>query len=205
MTTLAEFRSNLREMGNFPENDTRITDAVINREVNRALKRIAMLHDWPWLQSERLILTSSGLRDYALPADFLRLLSLRYDGQDRPLTQLSVQDVDRSQGSGGPAIFGIWGGKVCFAPTPNGQERLMLRYICQEVVLVNDSDVPLIPDYWNDGVYQAALMELHRQVKQLDESGLAESRFGSWLNETQDNVNQTRQPVRVRVRPGSLI
>lgn len=48
-------------------------------------------------------------------------------------------------------------------------------------------------------------MELHRTIKQLDESGLAEARFEKWVTESQDNVNQSRQPVRVRVRPGSLI
>lgn len=205
MTTLAEFRANLRTSGNFPTNDTRITDAVVNREVNRALKRIALLHDWPWLQAERTIITAASQRSYALPDDFLRLLSIRHDGESNTLWLRSIQEVDDIVGEGKPQVFAVWGGKISFGSTPSGEYTLKMRYVSQENVLVNDSDTPLIPAYWEDGVYEAALVELHRQARQLDESGLAESRFTTWLTESQDNIRQTRGSARVRVRPGSLI
>lgn len=207
MATLAEYRAQIRSIGNFPANDTRITDAVINREINRALKRIAMIHDWPWLQTEKTIITSASRASYALPDDFLRLISLRFTDTTVPvnLTQRSKQEVDAVPGLGQPHIYSIWSGNVKLAPTPSGTYTLCLSYISQESALTNDSDVPLIPDYWNNGVIDGALVELLRTAARTDEAALSEQRFEQWVTETQDNVRQSREPVRIRVRPGSMV
>lgn len=207
MMTLADYRSEIRSIGNFPANDTRITDAVINREINRVLRRIAMIHDWPWLQTDRTITTSASRALYALPDDFLRLVSLRFTDNTAPINLVlrSKQEVDAVPGPGQPHVFGIWAGEVKLAPTPGGTYTLCLSYISQENILTNDSDVPLIPDYWNNGVLDGALVELLRTAARADEAMLAEQRFGQWVTETQDNVRQSREVPRVRVRPGSMI
>lgn len=207
MATLAEYRNQIRSIGNFPANDTRITDAVVNREINRALRRIAMIHDWPWLQNERPITTTAERAIYALPDDFLRLISLRFVDTTIPvnLTLRSLQEVDEVPGPGQPHVYSIWSGSIKLAPEPSGGYSLALRYIRQENVLTNDSDVPLIPDYWDNGVLDGALVELYRTAARNDEAALAEQRFGQWVSETQDNVRQSREAPRVRVRPGSMI
>lgn len=207
MATLAEYRAQIRSIGNFPTNDTRITDAVVNREINRALRRIAMVHDWPWLQNEKTITTVAQQATYTLPSDFLRLVSLRFVDNTIPvnLSLRSNQEVDEVPGPGQPHVYSIWNGKVKLAPFPVGTYTLSLRYIRQEDVLVNDTDAPLIPDYWDNGVIDGALVELYRTAARTDEASLAEQRFGQWVTETQDNVRQSREAPRVRVRPGSMI
>lgn len=205
MSTLAEFRSALQSMGNFAPDDTRITSAVIDREVNRALKRIALVHDWPWLQGERDILTTSDQAGYALPEDFLRLISLRNPNLADNLYLRSIQELDEYVGTGLPRAFAVWGGKVVLAYTPNGEYTFRLRYIKQENLLTNDTDVPLIPTYWEDGVHEAALVSLYRMAMREDDAGLAESRFQIWKAEGQDNVRQTRGTPRILVRPGSAV
>src|SRR5690606_37605336 len=119
------------------------------------------IHDWPWLQDEREIVTEADRRAYALPSDFLRLTSVRYKDDSSNLWLRSIQEVDEVEGSGWSRMFAIYAGKLHLAPTPAGAVSIMLRYIRQERVLVGDTDAPLIPDYWNDGVYEAALVELH--------------------------------------------
>ncbi len=205
MTTLSEFRSELRSIGNFPANDTKITDAVIDREINRALRRIAMLHDWPWLDAERTFVTASEVQAYSLPNDFLRAVSFRYPEGRKSLTLLNIQEFDDLYGTGDPWVYAIRGTKLYVGPVPTGEKTLKLRYIRQERVLTGDSDTPLIPDYWDDGVLEAALVQLHRQVKQLDLAGLAEAKFQEWVIETRDNITQTRSQPRIRVRPGSQL
>lgn len=207
MTTLADYRSQIRSIGNFPAGDTRITDTVIDREINRALKRIAMIHDWPWLQYERTINTNDVQQGYTLPDDFLRLVSLRYIDSNSPynLSKRNIQEVDEVSGTGLSTIYAVWGGKVVLAPAPAGAYTLRLRYVAQEPVLVNDSDVPRIPDYWDNGLVEAALVELYRTAAKADDAVLAEQRFEMWVTETQKTVRQETGSLRIRVRPGAFI
>jgi hypothetical protein len=201
VSTLSDLRSTLRSLGNFPAADTRITDAVIDREINRALKRIAMVHDWPWLQKVRTIITAADLGEYPIPTDFLRALSVRIG--TRNLYLRSPQEKDQDSRTGQPTAWTIWAGRFEVAPMPDGEYEIEVRYIRQENVLVQDTDAPLIPDYWEDGLLDAALSALLLMVARPDEAGLAESRFQTWIRETQDNIQQTRGAPRVRVRPGS--
>lgn len=205
MTTLSEFRSDVRSLGNFPANDTRITDAVVNREVNRALKRIALLHDWPWLDAERTYITAADVTAYPLPSDFLRAVSFRYPEGRKSLTLINIQELDDLYGNGDPWVYAVRGAKIHIGPVPSGEKTLKLRYIRQEIVLVNDNDAPLIPDHYSDGVSEAALVQLHRIANQPDMAGLAEARFQVWRTETRDNTTQTRSQPRIRVRPGGQI
>ena len=205
--TLAEHRATIRSLGNFASGDTRITDAVVNREINRALRRIALRHDWPWLYAERDYVTVSAQSNYVLPDDFLRSISLRDVDRNYNLSLRGIVEVDEYEGQPGgrPQIYAIHGNILKLAYTPDGTNNLRLRYVTQENVLVNDTDTAKIPDYWIDGLYDAVLAELHRMVKEVDLAGIAEARFQSWIQETQDNIQQSREAPRVRVRPGSFI
>lgn len=206
-TTLAEHRATLRSLGNFPSNDTAITDAVLNREINRALRRIAMRHDWPWLMEERTLILVPDVRSYPLPDDFLRLISVRDTDAGVNLTLRGIVEVDQYEGRtpGRSSIYAVQGNRLVVGYTPANQTTCKIRYVAQENVLVNDSDIARIPDYFMDGLYEAALLELHRIVKQLDEAGLAEQRFETWVTENQDNIRQTRESPRIRVRPGGFV
>lgn len=205
MTTLTQFIAEVRSAGNFATDDTRITDAVVTREINRALKRIALVHDWPWLQVEGTVNVVANTNTYALPADFLRLISLRHTDTAENLYIRSIQELDQYLGTSRPMAFAVWGGNIVLAATPNGTYTLKLRYIKQETVLVAGSDTPVIPSYWDEGVIEAAVVQLLRISMRMDEATAAEERFQTWLRETQDNIRQTRGTPRVRVRRGSSI
>lgn len=203
MANLLELRNTLRSLGDFASGDTRISDTVVNREINRALRRIAMRHDWPWLQAKRDVITVDGLDEYSLPQDFLRLVTL-----DRPDVQLALylrspREIEKYRPAGPPIVYAIYGGKLVI-PTLGGY-TLRLRYIKQENVLTQDTDAPLIPDYWNDGIYHAALAELNKIVKAVDLAGVNEQRFGQWVKETQDNIQQSEASPRIYNRPGGFL
>jgi hypothetical protein len=206
-TTLAEHRATLRSLGNFPADDTQITDAVLNREINRALRRIAMRHDWPWLMEERTLILVGDVRSYPLPDDFLRLISVRDTDSGHTLSLRGIVEVDQHEGhsNGRSSIYAVQGNRLVVAATPSAQATCKIRYVAQENTLVNDTDIARIPDYFMDGLYDAVLVQLFRIVKQLDEAGLAEGRFEVWVTENQDNIRQTRESPRIRVRPGSFI
>jgi hypothetical protein len=207
MSTLAQLRTNVRSMGNFVANDTRVTDTVVNREINRGLRRIALRHNWPWLQKTFTINTVQGQTQYALPVDFLKLISLRHSAHPiENLYQRNIIELDEyTGGQGRPMAFAIYGGYLTVAFMPAGQFKMIMRYISQEQFLVADTDAPLLPDYWEDGLYDTVLIQLYRMTKQLDEAALAETRFELWLKETAHNIRQSEANPRIRVRPGSPI
>lgn len=202
--TLTTLISRVRTKGNFKTTDTRLTDAVLTGIINEALEQSALDRDWPWLLKKETITTVSGTSEVAVPADYLRTFSISDSVSGYPLPTRSVIEMDQSIGSGRPTAYNEYGGFLLLKPIPNGVYTFTHRYVRTEVTLATGADTPLIPLAMSAGVVDWAVKLASEEIKATEAALVAERRYVAWLKRADDNLKRTKEPVRVRVRPGSL-
>lgn len=205
MPTLATLRQKVIDRANLKSTDTRLTTTVLNRIINDALSQVSMEHAWPWLQTSASIVTVAGTSSYAVPADYIQTHSLVQTDIGAPLVQRATLELDQIIASGRPSTYAIYGTSVLLKPIPDGAYTISHRYIKAEPALVADGDVSLIPEVYSRGAVEWAAMLAFQEIKDEVSALSAEKNYRSWLNRVSDNVRSSREPMRVRVRPGSWL
>lgn len=203
--TLTDYEQRLIDRLSTVSGDTQLTQAVRFRAINDALAQICLERDWPWLLTSETIATVAGTSTSALPARHIRTDSITETATGISLSRRSQIELDQVIYQGPPRIYHIDGSAITFKPIPNGVYSLTHRYRQFEAQLTSGSNTPLIPDLYSRGVVEYAAILCLRQVKEFERSAEAEKDYGAWLRRVQDNVNMSREPIRVRVRPGSWI
>ncbi len=202
--TLTQLLARVRTKGNFKSSDTRLTDAVLTGIINEALEQSALDRDWPWLLKKEVITTVSGTSEVAVPTDYLRTFSINDATTGYPLSMRSVVELDQTIQVGRPTAYNEYGGFILLKPIPNGVYTFTHRYVRVEVTLVSGGDTPMIPLAMSAGVVDWAVKLASEEIKATESALVAERRYAAWLKRADDNLKRTKEPVRVRVRPGSL-
>lgn len=203
--TLAEYDARVIDRITTVAGDTRLTSAVRYRAINDALAQICLEHDWHWLSTSATITTVAGTSTYSLPARHIRTDSITETSTGISLSRRSQIELDQVVYSGPPRIYHIDGTAITMKPTPDGLYSLTHRFRQFEPQLVLTTDAPIIPDLYSRGVVEYASLLLLRQIKEMERAVEAEKDYGAWLKRVQDNENMSREPIRVRVRPGSWV
>lgn len=202
---LTDLLSRVREKGGFDSDDTGLTDAKITPFINTALKQIAVEHDWPWLKTSATISAVAGTAAYSLPADYLKTDSLVIPSLGIVLENRDIDELDRVIYNDRPSLFAIEAEQVVIKPTPDSSYSITHRYFRNERALSTGSDTPYIPTAYDEGIVEFAVALAFRKLRQVDKAALALNEYREWLKRTRDVVKRSRRPVRVQVRPGSLL
>lgn len=200
-----DIRLNDRIGGVPPENRVRLTTAVRYRAINDALQQVSLERAWPWLRASATISVVGGTATYSLPARFLMTDSIVDPSIGFALRRLSAIEIAELIGTGRPEVYHVDGTLITLGPSPDGSYTLTHTYRAAEPALSASTDTPLIPDAFALGVvsYAAALCFRTEQLPDLATEAFSD--YGSWLRRAQDNVNMSREPIKVRVRPGGFV
>lgn len=185
--------------------DTRLTQTVRFEAINEALQQICLEHDWPWLLTSETITTVAGTSSYSLASDFVRSKSFVETATGLELAQLSTVESDQIIFRGRPSIYTLAGSSVLLKPIPEGVYSILHRYYKVEPVLTTGAGIPLVPLLYSRGVVEFAAMLLAKEIRETDRALEAERDYGSWLKRAQDNIHQSREPLRIRIRRGSWL
>lgn len=208
MTTLASFDVRVVERLGVSSADTRLTATARTRAINDALQQISLAHDFPWNSARSTFSTVIGVGRYPVPADWYRTTSLISVGSGRNLIQVPLSHVDSyeaSNRSGNPTVYAIDGNYIYLGPIPGSNVTINHRYYRVEPTLVNPQDSANIPAVYDEGVVDFACHRLLLQVRESERSRECLADYQSWIKRVQDNIKQSREPMRVRVRPGAWI
>lgn len=203
MSTLTQLETKVLRRTGKVAGDTLLTQAVRYEAINEALFQIALAFDWPWLQSSETISTVAGTATASTPTNFLRTASLVETSTGIVLTRRSIIELDQVVASGRPEIYHVDNATITFKPTPDAVYAYKHRFIRTEPALASGSDVALIPSYYDRGVTTYAAYILFTQSHEIDRALEAMKEYEGWLRRTADNINQSKQGIRIRVRPGS--
>lgn len=203
--TLADYDARLIDRISTVAGDTRLTSAVRYRTINDALAQICLERDWPWLLTSATITTVAGTSTSNLPTRHIRTDSITETATGISLSRRSLIELDQVIYRGPPRLYHVDAGVITFKPIPDGVYSLTHRYRQSEAALALTTDAPLIPDLYSRGVVEYSALLCLRQIKEMERAVEAEKDYGTWLRRVQDNVNLSREPIRVRVRPGAWL
>lgn len=202
---LEELRERVRDRMASHVTDSFLTNERVNRAINHALRQVTAEHDWFWLQAETTITTAVGDDCYALPSDFFRTDSIYNQEVGTILISRSIRDIMQTTDRQGPPIaYAIFGNTLKFLYIPDKAYTLLHLYIRREPELLGDGERPFIVDPFVEGVIEYAAYLLFRATRESDKASEALTSYTLWLRRTQDNTKQTRAPIRVTVRSGSV-
>lgn len=204
MPTLSDFRTRLRDRLASHVQDTFLTSTRLDAAINVALQKSTTTHDWPWLQTTTTITTVVGTDTYAVPADFLRTNSITVTTTGEVIEVRAMKVIRQIVSAATPPeVYSIYAGSVYLRPIPSVIQTLTHDYYRIENTLLSDSDASLVPDPFADGIVEYAAYLLFRVTRELDKADDALAAYKMWVKDTQDNLKQTREPLRISVRPGS--
>lgn len=183
--------------------DTRLTQAVRFRAINDALEQISLERDWPWLLTSETITTVANTATSALPTNYLRTDSIVNTTLGTALRRTNLIDIDTLSYTGIPVLYHSSGLTITLAPTPDAVYSLKHRFHRTEPALTTGASTPLIPQVYGRGVVEYAAMLLLKQVREADMAAIAERDYMAWLKRASDNSNASREPLRIRCRPGA--
>lgn len=202
-SSVATLRSAAIDRASALSTDTGLTPARWLVFLNAAARQIALEHDWFWLEAVANISVLAGTTDYALPASYLRTEGVVND-LGRPVALVPKLAIyEYQQGTRRPLAYTILGSNVVLGPTPDTAYTFKHVYIKAETTATGDSDTFLIPVEFENGLVEYAVYLALRYLRQEDRAGEALAAYHAWLERTHDNRLRTREPQRVRVRPGA--
>lgn len=153
--------------------DTSLSDSQINRWINLSYKDMVgrFEGEWPFLLSTDTQNTVANQAAYNLPADF----SKSYDLTVQNATTAMVADeyvfvpfMDRNL-QGLALAFTINAAQTQFTlhPTPDTAGlTITLEYFAEPLDLVADSDEPVMPNRWHEGIVYFALMRYYQRWRE---------------------------------------
>lgn len=192
--------------------DAQLTDANLILLINAANAHIGSIHDWPWQQKSVTTLTTvSGTAEYTPPADWLRTVSLRVTSPNLSADSMTLYEVDElddrwpSSARGEPSEYAIFGEVLRLGPTPDGVYTVRHRYVTIEPALTAGNNTPIMPAQFHDAIAEYAAHLGCRMISEETRAQAAMVAFDRWIASMQNDRRRSTSPMRVRVRPGSLI
>lgn len=199
---LSDIRTRVRERLGLSTSDTAVTDTILTQTINAANRKIAVLHDWPWLQSRdtTFTTTTSGKSTYdqgssEIASNWRKTLYLSVNG-DEVLRAKQPQDLVRySQNTGVPVFYTNEDDTIILAPTPDSAYDVVHFYIKQVADLSGDTDVPDIEDWAIDLLIEGAAVLVAKRLRDFDLARSIQEEYALTLDSLRDEVRRTRQPV----------
>jgi len=150
MSTLASLTSGVREYMKSDPNDRIWGLTVKEGALNDGYFQIQKDGNFRWAENEATasITTSSGVTEYALPTDFVKLDMVQNAGTLGELSPTNKRNTMRSgAGQGQPSSYYLFGGKIGFYPTPDGGITTNILYRKKLPVMTSTVGSALTSDF----------------------------------------------------------
>lgn len=210
--TLGTLRPRVQRRMSAHDTDSLLTPDVIDDFVNIAVIQVSNEADWPWLFTDVdfstvVGQTAYGNADGAIPADWQETDSIVDTTDGTSLSQRSIQELDTVIYPGTPRIYAVYEDKLQLKPTPSDVRTIKHRYVRSEKTLTGDQDTLYMPDGLgiDEGVIEYASHLGLRFLREDVRAASALQTYDRWLKRSLKNRMRSREPKRIRVRPGSML
>ena len=162
------------------------SDATIMQWINDGMREAAS--DNNLLQVTGTTPTVAGTNKYDIPADILKLHSIRHNGDD-----LRVVTLDEAQQAGyltseqgSPTAAWVWAGKITLYPTPAAAGSLEIDYIKTPTDVTNTGDTPIIPAMYHMRLVDYCLAQVAQQDDDLNRYQMKMEEFRTGVQNLKD-------------------
>jgi hypothetical protein len=143
-----------------------------------------------------------------LPADFVKPINLRIteSGYEQLLPYYDYKDIDKryplisAMTDTTPMGWYYFGSELKVLPEPDIAYDVQLRYLKRPVTLANDSDVPEIPQEFEELLVYGAAYRIWEEKDRFDKAAILENKYLKVLQEfvMRYGVRQTAQPTQMK-------
>lgn len=195
-------RARARARAGYGSSDPIISNTVVDDLIADSQRRLAVEHDWPWLEAEASISSTAGTNTLDLSSINYRKLVYIFDPTGGVyLEQRAPQHrTNYKENQGVPRYFTEFGGIVRLVPTPATSATYSVGYIREaDTVLASDTDEPLIPDWAIDLLIADVAMLIARRVRNRDLEKVMFAERSRYAERLIDEIKtgQYGQPVHV--------
>ena len=196
---LQDVRTQVRQELGLSTTDTAVTDAVINKLLFSAQRKIDLMHDWPWLHSTDATWTactasqSTYVAGVDLASNWRKTLYIVVDG-DHMLVPKQKQDIMRyASQTGLPLFYAAEGNEIVLAPTPDSTYSIIHEYVFEPVEVTSDSSEFAVHNWAIDLLVTQACIMVARRLRDPSMVSLFTNSFEEVMLGLQDEVRRTRQ------------
>lgn len=205
---LVAMRTKLRKrIGNPDTGD--VPDADLDEHINQAYRDITDRFRFHAARKICNFPTVSGTKDYGLPTDVGVVLNIRDETTGQKIVKIDHSD-DAGQESEDSDITGRPQGYIRlrnflrFEPTPDGVYNIRVFYKAAIVDLVDDADVPVIPEAWHEGIMKLARHYYYDNKPDVPKAQYALAIYQSWLSTKPVEVDEEKRDLDKGVRLPTL-
>lgn len=184
------------------ESGAQIQDADILRWINDAQREIAWNNDLLQIKATAAVVANQA--GYSMPADILRLRSVKYQGV--PLSGTSMQEADDLLSNyatptqvpvGVPQTFWVYAQTITLYPTPStaGATDLTLFYTRSPTELTALSQTPEIPTQYHNRIVEYCVAQAYELDDNLNASQAKLAQFKSGIESSRGDLDFVPQDV----------
>lgn len=178
--------------------DTGYSSAEIDTGINNTQKDVYNEYRFDSMKTSQNYTTTAGVADITdgagLPTNYVEAISLRdtTTGQQQYIEFIDVEDLMNlypdydTQTSGQPEYAYFEDGTIKLYPSPAGAYTLKLRYYRRPALLVNDADVPEVPEEFSEMLAAGAAYRVLQAKQAYDEAGIHENKYAELLQKYLD-------------------
>lgn len=185
--------------------DEMLTPASFRSFVKAGVRAVeADLRGPDWLRVVATFPTVAGTGSYAVPATWAKTISLRLSTEDEHLPYVGRASLDGAYGgsvaTGTPGAWFQEGGFLYLRPVPGEVLTVEHRYLRTETDLVLDTDTPLLPARFHDGVVEKACSLAMARKRDYPAAKWHRDEYERWLASMRDEQTRVTIPPRIRTR-----
>lgn len=163
-----------------------------------------------YLKGSENIDAVAGTYAYALPSGSILVSRVEHDGLK--LEQVNFEDFDqiysgkRSESSGTPKHWYLWGTTLNIAPTPDTalSGGISVYYVKRPAILINYSDIPELPEEYHEDIVRYCLIRAKEKDEEYAEANNLRNDYDQRLFQSkydEQNRENSSFPA-VRILPG---
>jgi hypothetical protein len=187
-----ELKSRLRRSVKNPSQDD-VSDEELGEYINYGYKDLAGRYAYHQTRKICTFSTVAGESKYQLPPDCASVLRLRDNTHGKKLRKSG----DRGLSSRGVPEVNFWPSSyvryrnyVNLRPVPDGIYVIEIYYIAIPQLLVNDTDLPVLPDTWDVGVWLRAIWYYHMTNGDTAQATTALTNYTVWLSDKPSEIEE---------------
>lgn len=204
---LQDIRTRVRERLGMSTNDTAVTNAILTQLINASIRKIDLMHDWPWLVATDATFTTTVAAQASYSqassevASNWRKTLFIISGDNYQLIYKQEKDLARfAQISGHPSFYTIEGDTIIISPKPDEAYTIRHVYIKTQTALSADTDEPSTHDWAMDAVIENVAMLTAARLRDKDLYRMMQDQWSDTLVSLRDELRRTRQMPKAQHR-----
>jgi hypothetical protein len=196
----SDLRTRLRKRCGNPST-TDVADSDLNEHINDAYVEIANKYRFRAILKRQSISTVAGTRSYDLTAGYhtVKKVWSETTGKEKRLTKIDDRQWSERTAltiQGEPTGYHLFVGKIEFDPLPDGIYTIVVQARADITALSADSDVPVIPVTWHEGILMLAKYKYYsNQQGDLPKAYAAKNEYKDWLSDQPDEVDEEKMDI----------